>query len=110
MQFRITHFEPKKRSVYFLEENPSPRGNTPSDFTCYENDHLEFSISLPQELDEIKLYFGDIPQPPSTSFLTGEGDIEYSWRAGHKFGFFQNIFGTCTLVLEFKKGYVTTNS
>lgn len=64
---------------------------------------MEFSISLPQELDEIKLYFGDIPQPPSTSFLTGEGDIEYSWRAGHKFGFFQNIFGTCTLVLEFKK-------
>ena len=103
MQFRITHFEQKKRSVYFLEENPSPRGNTPSDFTCYENDHLEFSISLPQELDEIKLYFGDIPQPPSTSLLTGDGDIEYSWRAGHNFGFFQNICGTCTLVLEFKK-------
>ena len=104
MQLRITHFEQKKRSVYFLEENPSPRGNTPSDFACYENDRLEFSISLPQELDEVKLYFGDIPQPPSTSLLTGDGAIEYCWRAGHNFGFFQNICGTCTLVLEFKKG------
>ena len=111
MQLRITHFEQKKRSIYFLEENPSPRGNTPSDFACYENDRLEFSISLPQELDEVKLYFGDIPQPPSTSLLTGDGAIEYCWRAGHNFGFFQNICGTCTLVLEFKKNdYLERNT
>lgn len=103
MQLRITHFEQKKRSFTFLEEDPSPRGNTPSDFKCHENDHLEFSISLPQDLTDIKLHFGDIPQPPSTSSLTENNNIEYYWKARHNFGFFQNICGTCALTLEFRK-------